>query len=134
MTQGRPDTHQLARQSVTIIAGAGETCTYRKWISAGSGANQFGVQNKNYYTTMLVTGMFNRFEPKIIEVAGGQLQVAGGFYGQSMTVTLPFQMSPRDELIWEGSAYRVDGNADHETMGWGHVLYSHPLKLANITG
>jgi hypothetical protein len=134
MTQGRPDTHQLARQSVTVIAGAGETCAYRKWISAGSGANQFGVQNQQYYTTMLVTGMFKNFDPRLIQGGGGQWQSTQGGGQQGMSVTLPFQMSPRDELIWEGSAYRVDGNADHETMGWGHVLYSHPLKLANITG
>lgn len=130
----RPDTQRLARQSVSVIEGAGETCTYRKWVSAGSGANQFGVQNQQYYVETLVTGMFNRFEPHFINVGGGQYQMTMGGGGNAMSVTLPFQMSPRDELIWEGSAYRVDGNADHETMGWGHVLYSHPLKLANITG
>lgn len=130
----RPDTQRIARQSVRIIADGGETCTWRKWISAGSGANQFGVQNQQYYVEMLVTGMFNQFDPRFMQGGGGQWQSTEGRGTQGMSVSLPFQMSPRDELIWEGSAYRVDGNADHETMGWGHVLYSHPLKLANITG
>ena len=129
----RPDTTRIASQAKRIGEYAGETATYRKWISAGSGAAQFGAQNQNYYVETTVTGLFRRFDPRLMQNGGGVTQVAGGST-QSLSVSLPLQMSPRDELILEGSAYRVDGNPDHETMGWGHVLWSHPLKLANITG
>ncbi len=125
----RPDTERLRRQAVEVIGGAGEVATWRKWVSAGStAAAQYGVQAQNYYTETTVTGMFARFDPKLAQYQGGHIQVA------ALYVTLPIQMSPRDEIIWESSAYRLDGNADHETIGWGHVLWSHPLKLANITG
>jgi len=43
-------------------------------------------------------------------------------------------MRARDELVYRGSAYRADGNADPETFGAGRVLYHTPLRLANITG
>lgn len=125
---GRPDTERLHRQSIHVVAGAGEVATWRKWITASAGSNQFGVQNQNVYVETTITGLFQRFDPKLAQYAGGNIQVA------ALYVTLPVQLSPRDEIVWEGSAYRLDGNPDHETMGWGHVLWNHPLKLSNITG
>lgn len=124
----RPDFERMRRESQTIIGGAGESMTWRKWVSAAGGANQYGLQTQNFYTEFQTTGLLKQYDPRLKSFAGGQSQ-EGTLY-----VTLPFEMGARDELIYAGSAFRVDGNADRETFGAGRVLFNHSLRLANITG
>jgi len=111
-----------------IFAGAGEAATYLHWASGTTGNPRFGVQNTDGYVEMPVTALFNLMKPTITPTPGGWIQT------NQLFVTLPFEMSPRDQIIYGGSAYRVDGNPDRETFGMGRVLYNHPLKLASITG
>jgi hypothetical protein len=118
----------MRRESQTIIGGAGEAATLKKWVGDTTGAARFGVQNVNNYTDLVITALFKSMGPTIIAAPGGWIQV------NALSVTLPFEMTPRDQIIYAGSAYRVDGNPDRETFGAGKVLYNHPLKLASITG
>jgi hypothetical protein len=111
-----------------IFAGAGERATYLHFASGATGNPRFGVQNKDNYVEMPVTALFKNMQPMIQNMAGGWTQV------NQLFVVLPFEMSPRDQILYAGSAYRVDGNPDRETFGAGKVLYNHPLKLASVTG
>jgi hypothetical protein len=124
----RPDFERMRRESQTIIGGAGEVATLKKWIGDTTGTPQFGVQNQSNYTDVLVTALFKSMGPVIIPSQGGWIQV------NALSVTLPFEITPRDQIIYAGSAYRVDGNPDRETFGAGRVLFHHPLRLASITG
>ena len=124
----RPDFERMRRESQTIIGGAGEVATLLTWVGATTGAARFGAQNTDNYTPMIITALFKRMGPSITPTPGGWVQV------NNLFVTLPFEMTPRDQIVYAGSAYRVDGNPDRETFGAGRVLYHHPLKLASVTG
>ena len=124
----RPDFERMRHQSNMIFAGAGERATYLHFASGATGNPRFGVQNKDNYVEMPVTALFKNMQPMIQNMAGGWTQV------NQLFVVLPFEMSPRDQILYAGSAYRVDGNPDRETFGAGKVLYNHPLKLASVTG
>ena len=124
----RPDYQRMRREANTIYEGAGEAATVKKWIGDATGNPRFGVQNANNYTELTVTALFKNFGPTIVASQGGWIQV------NALAVTLPFELTPRDQLIYNGSAYRVDGSPDRETFGAGRVLYHHPLKLASVTG
>src|SRR5512139_241444 len=117
----RPDFERMRREADYLYAGAGESVTWRKWVSAGVGAAQYGVQPQNYYVETSLTGLLKNYDPHLAAYQGGQAQT------DALYITLPVQMGARDELIYNGSAYP-------ETFGVGRVMYSHPLKLANITG
>jgi hypothetical protein len=124
----RPDWELLRRNSEYVYAGAGECMTLRVWVSAGGGSPQYGVQAQNYYTETMLTGLLKQYDPRLAALQGGNTQT------DMLFVTLPIEMRARDELVYRGSAYRADGNADPETFGAGRVLYHTPLRLANITG
>jgi len=60
-------------------------------------------------------------------LAGGQAQDA------QLMATLEVPVGARDELVWRGTAYRLDGSPSPQTIG-GRVLWRSPLKYANVTG
>ena len=124
----RPDFERLRREAEAVYAGAGEPMTLRVWVSAGGGAAQYGVQAQQYYTETMLTGLLKQYNPRLAALQGGNIQT------DMLFVTLPVEMKSRDELIYRGSAYLADGNADPETFGVGRVLYHTPLRLANVTG
>jgi len=124
----RPDYQRMRREANTIYEGAGEAATVKKWIGDATGNQRFGVHNQNNYTDLTVTALFKNMRPMIQNTQGGWTQT------NQLFVTLPFELTPRDQIIYASSAYRVDGNPDRETFGAGRVLYHHPLKLASVTG
>ncbi len=124
----RPDYQRMRHEATVIYEGAGEVATVKKWIGDATGNPRFGVQNANNYTDLTVTALFKAMQPMIAPSQGGWIQV------NALFVTLPFELTPRDQIVYAGSAYRVDGNPDRETFGAGRVLFHHPLKLASVTG
>lgn len=124
----RPDFERLRRDAQDVYIGAGEPATVMRWTGAATGNPRFGVQNQDGYLVHSVTALFKNMRPMIQNMQGGWTQ------NNQLFVTLPFELSPRDQIVYAGSAYRVDGNPDRETFGAGRVLYHHPLKLASITG
>lgn len=123
----RPDYERLQQNMAVLYDGGGEEFQLRQFVSASGAANRFGYENQMQYITRTVTGLFKRYSPAEIQRMGGQFQ------GADLFVTTDFQLSARDELIWNGSAYRIAGNADHQTLG-GHVSFHSPLTLASKTG
>ena len=126
----RPDREYIARNAGVIFSGAGETALLRAYVSGASAANDFGYADSFRYNARTVTGLF------AIGPIGGvtlarEMQFAGGqAQANVLTVTLPFSIGAQDEIIWRGTAYRVDGQGTPEVLG-GRVLWRSPLKLAN---
>lgn len=120
----RPDWERVQRNAAIIQAGAGETATVRTWVSAGAGSPQFGVQGSDAYTTRIITAMFSRHTPVVMQGAGGEIATS------LPAVTLFEPLGLRDEIVWNGTAWRVDGAAIPTHLG-GRPMYRHLLRQAN---
>ena len=126
----RPDREYIARNAGIIFSGAGETAILRAYVSGAAAANDFGYADSFRYNERTVTGLF------AIGTIGGvtlarEMQLAGGqAQANILTVTLPFSIGAQDEIIWRGTAYRVDGQGTPEVLG-GRFIWRSPLKLAN---
>lgn len=129
----RPDPSRIARQAeMVVLANAGETALLRSFVSAAGGVAQYGVQKSNYYTPTVITGAFS------VQRAGlgmaQERQAAGGLVmGERLYLTTLSALSPRDELVWRGTAYRADGAPTPQNIG-GRVLWQIPLALLGVTG
>lgn len=120
----RPDHERIRRNFSTIHAGAGETATLRAWASAVSGSPQYGVPGQDFYTTRIVTALFSMRQPMERQEPGGMPQA------EMPAVTLDEPIGNRDEIVWNGTAYRVEGAAIPTHLG-GRAAWMHPLRQAN---
>ena len=120
----RPDFERIRRNASVIQAGAGETAQVRTWASAGAGAPQYGVEGTQAYTTRIITALFSRHTPMENKMGGGTIATS------MPEVTLLEPLGVRDEIVWEGTAWRVDGAAIPTHLG-GRPMYRHLLKQAN---
>ena len=120
----RPDFQRLRRNMDVLYTGAGNDFVLRQYVRSSAGAGGlFGYEDQPQYVTRTVIGLFQRYSPAEIQRMGGQLQ------GSDLFVTTDFPLSTLDELIWDGSVYRVAGNVDKQDFGNNHVSYHSPLKL-----
>ena len=90
---------QIKQGLSAIMSYAGETATWRQYVSASAGLAEYGLGSSNYYVTRLITGVFNPVKPQEVWQAGGQL-MAGDVW---VTTFLP--LNQRDEINWGGSRY-----------------------------
>lgn len=119
-----PDFERIRRNLSVIQAGAGETATVRIWASAASGSPQYGVAGQDFYSTRIVTALFSMRQP--IE----RLEPGGLPQSEMPTVTLNEPLGNRDEIVWNGTAYRIEGAAIPAHLG-GRASWAHQLKQAN---
>ena len=126
----RPDYERIKRNVSVIQIGAGETATIRAWASAAAGSPQYGVPGQDFYTTRVVTALFSTRQPIERVEAGGRIQPAGMTQSEVPTVTLGDPLGNRDEIVWNGTAYRVEGAAIPVHLG-GRPAWIHQLKQAN---
>ena len=128
----RPDPARLERAAQVVLGNAGETALLRSFVSAAGGTPQYGVQKTLSYTQSVVTGMFRaqRFGMSVPTEAG---QAGGQIMVDQLYITTLSALSPRDELIWRGTAYRLDGAPTPENIG-GRGMWQSPLVLLGVTG
>lgn len=129
---GRPDFERIRRNATVVFGGAGETATLRSYVSAGDAAAHFGINAPPFYvettiTALFASDIFGAPRPQERDRAGGQAQEA------RLMVTTDRPVSSRDEIIWRGTAYRVQGDPVPQHLG-GQVQYRNPLALAGPTG
>src|SRR3990167_9525778 len=125
---GRPDFEYVRGNARVVFGGAGETATLRTFVSAGAGAAQFGVNPASFYAETVITALFasdifGAPRPQERDRAGGQAQEA------RLMGTTDRPVAARDEIIWRGTAYRVQGDPVPQHLG-GQVQYRNPLALA----
>ena len=127
----RPDPSRIAINAGSVFGNAGEVVTRRVYVSASAGNPRFGIANANTYNESLITALFFF---AIRGIPSKEIYNPGGLIEQrSLTVATQVPLNARDELIWRGTAYRVDGAPVPENIG-GTVQYQAPIVIASITG
>lgn len=97
--------HQL--QTTEIMQQAGQTATWRKFVSGVAGASpSFG--SAFYYREQTITAFFGR---NTIGQVGERQTPAGMLAAGDVWMVCREQVGRRDEIRWRGSIYRVDGDA-----------------------
>lgn len=92
------------RQNLSALnQNAGETATWRQYISASAGLAEYGQGTAQYYVNRLVTAQFFGVKPMEIWQAGGQI-LAGDLW-----CLTPLPISERDEVQYEGGRYMAVG-------------------------
>lgn len=98
---------RIARQQAdTIFAQAGQTATWRAYVSSSAGTPLMGLGSAPQYAERTITALF----------ASGVLHqnqvgtVAGQFIEGTFVATTREKLGKHDELRWNGTAYRVDSD------------------------
>lgn len=131
MPGGVPDLSRIQRNAAVVFTGAGETATLRTLVATVAGARQFGATDTYQYSESLFTGLFYM---RNLQVGTTNAQRPGGQteLGQQYIAT-PFPVKASDQIIWRGSAWRVEGSPFPEHIG-GRAQWHSPIALANATG
>lgn len=123
----RIDSARISQQWGAVFANHGETATLREYVSASAGRPQFGLASQPQYRERTITALFGT---KAIPLAR-EAQVAGGLtMSNELRITTDLPLDPRSEIVWRGTAYRVDGQGTPQVMG-GRVMWWTPIKAAN---
>ena len=108
-----PDANRISliRQNLSaIMAYAGQTATWRYYISASAGQAEYGQATSLYYVQRTITGVFADVKPQEVWMAGGKV-LAGDLW---LTTFAP--LSERDEIQWAGGRYQVESEAVNVTL------------------
>lgn len=84
---------------------AGQVVTWRQYVSAsaGGGAAWAGISNSAYYQENLITAHVTNVELNEEQRAAGQA------IADMLQMVMPIQPGTKDELVWRGNVYRVEG-------------------------
>ena len=108
-----PDANRLSliRQNLSaLMQNAGQTGTWRQYISASAGQSEFGQATSLYYVPRVFSGIFSDVKPMEIWQAGGKI-LAGDVW---VTTVLP--LAVRDEINYAGGRYMVETEAAAVTL------------------
>lgn len=123
----RPETGRFNQQANdSIMRHAGNTATWRQFVSATSGSKVAGIGASAFYREQVITGVFGR------GVLGQfpETQIAAGMQAAGMVLmSSPHPIGRRDEIVWRGATYRVESDAVPARMV-GHWQVS--LKRATL--
>lgn len=107
---------QQQQMAANHYAYAGQSVTWRAYISASGGVNVAGFGATGYYRELAITALFRPL-PSMPEV-----QTPGG-----MIAAGRFEMTTReavgrgDEIVWANVAYRIEGAPVPVPMTSGYV-------------
>lgn len=116
MSYRNPDPNRMSLQSQAIGEFVGHSVTWKCYVSATTGNQAAGIGETYHYrqqaiTAVMAFGRDNR-EPNLqFQMPGGQL-LAGEVYAMT-----EMQLGVRDEIIWNGTAYRVESDTLQERIG-----------------
>ncbi len=90
-----------------IFRHAGQTATWRQYVSASAGVSVAGFGGSAYYREQRITGVFGDNQtPRFAEKQGAGGMIAAG---EMMAVTRE-KLGKQDELTWRGVTYRVESD------------------------
>ena len=118
MSYFRPSRPLYNLQTDDILRYAGQTATWRQFVSASASVGAAGFGSANYYREQTVTAVFGG------GVVGGgvvnaNLQRQLGMGQQeagTVRVTTQEKLSKFDEFIWNGVRYRVDTDSQFSPL------------------
>ena len=95
-------------QAQDILRQAGQTATWRQYISASASAGaSLSFGSAFYYRQQIITAYFGN---RVIEQVPERQTPAGMLAAANVWMVCREQIGRRDEILWRGSTYRVDGD------------------------
>lgn len=129
-----PNTGRIGAQLAQVMSYAGETGTWRQYISASTGTASgiwAGAGTTLYYREQVVTGLWGlpQLSPMMreIQTPGGEI-IAG-----DAVISTVAPLGAQDEIQWRGVTYRVNGDSLPTHLG-GRVWYRTVLVRGDVTG
>lgn len=92
------------QQSDNIFRHAGQTATWRQFISASAGVPAAGFGDAPQYREQTVTALFGDVKSPETPYAAGMIAAADIF------AVMRERPARQDELLWRGVSYRVDSD------------------------
>lgn len=117
MPYRNPDQRRILNQSQTIFQYAGQTATWRQYISASAGVSVAGFGVTPFYAERTITALFAPL-PRAPEMQ----QPAGMIVSDEFQVTTKEHLQRQDELRWRGERYRVDSDPSPATLPGTYVF------------
>lgn len=102
------DYTRMNLQAREMLMQAGSTAVWRQFVSAVSGVAVAGQGVTKYYRNSVITGWFGNH---VIEQLGERAGAAGMIAGGDLYSVTHERLGRNDELRWNGSLYRVDGES-----------------------
>lgn len=118
-----PQTARIGAQFAQVMDYAGETGTWRQYVSAATASSGIwaGAGTTRYYREQAVTGLWATPNAKEMQTPGGQV-VAG-----DAMISTERPLGTQDEMVWRGVTYRVEGESLPVHLG-GRVWYRTVLR------
>lgn len=105
-----PQSARMAQQMAQdVIEHAGQVMTWRAFISASGGVALAGFGATAYYRETTITGILGR-APVQFNIPDAQTPAGTLAQGRFLATTHE-RLGRQDELVWQGSTYRVESEA-----------------------
>lgn len=102
------DTGRIARQlNDRHLQQAGQTATWRQFISASAGVSVAGFDATPFYREQTITGLFH----VSLTGQGEQQTPAGVIDAATLVACTPQPLGLRDELLWNGDVWHVESDS-----------------------
>ena len=130
-----PQTGRIAAQIAQIQQYAGETGIWRQYVSASTGTGSgywAGRGTTTYDREQTITALWA--SPQVGEARMRETQLPGGqVIAGDAVISTPNPFGARDEIVWRGITYRVEGDSTPIHFG-GRVWYRTVLRRGDVTG
>lgn len=118
-----------------IMGNHGETGTWRKWVSSTTetgSAVWAGIAPSSFYTEQIITALWAA--PQMGESRFRETQLpAGQEMAGDAVLSTPFPFGVRDEVIWRGVTYRIEGDSTPVEFA-GRTWYRTIVRRGDVTG
>lgn len=111
MSYRNPHQPRIQAQAATVFQYAGQTATWRQYISATTGMSVMGRGAVVSYREQAITALFKPLPPN------PETQTpAGMIAADQFQVTTTQRLNRQDELRWKGDLYSVESDPSPATM------------------
>lgn len=97
---------RVAMNLVDVLRQAGQTATWRQFVSASDGIAYAGLGDVRHYREQIITALFYQNYQRQPERQTPAGMVAEGAFA----VTTRERLGRNDELVWRGVTYRVESD------------------------
>ena len=119
-----PNTPRISNQLVANqFMHAGQTATWKQYISASAGVPEAGIGTTPFYRHQLITALFKSTVGFTLTQPEYQ-HPAGMTIDSDFLVVTQQRLNRQDELLWMGSAWRIDSDSQPNKLDgtWLNIL------------
>jgi hypothetical protein len=113
-----PQVKRQQRQSTHVLHMAGVTATWRQFVSAAGGNEDVGLEDTLYWRTQTITASFG--DADVARLPEHQTP-AGVIAKGDLYCVSRVKLGREDELVWNGSTYRVESEPVRARINQGWV-------------